>query len=133
MAMLRRIAAAKVLKRVPAVGGDDGADDLPPSFQRNVTPVFFQLASRHRINAITFAKGWPVQAVGLVEHHFVILRRPGRPVLTAVQYLNKLLAPSARRVRDRLYGMWASAPSRLHKPLERSRPGSFASGGAQGF
>jgi hypothetical protein len=71
--------------------------------------VFFQLASRHRINAIAFAEGWPVQTVGLVEHHFVILRLPGRSLCSAVQYFNKLLARSARGVRDHHYGMRAPA------------------------
>src|ERR1039458_1574295 len=97
------------LKGVPTVGADEGADDLPPSFQRHVTPVFLQLASGHRINAIAFTEGGPVQAVGLVEQHFVILRRPGRALRRAVQYFDKLLAPSARRMRNHHHRMRAPA------------------------
>ena|ERR1039458_9714016 len=54
---------APELKDIPAVGADDGADDLAAPFQCHGTTALVQLASRHRINAIAFAEGGPVQAI----------------------------------------------------------------------
>ena len=88
------------LESVPAVGVDNGADDLPPSFQRDVAAVLFQLSPGHRIDTIAFAEGGLVEAIGLVEHDFVLARWPSGALCRAVEDFNELLARSACRVRD---------------------------------
>src|ERR1035437_1985756 len=59
---------------VPAVTDDDGANDLPPTFQRHRAAMLFQFAARDGVDAIAFAKRGPVHAVSFVQNHFIFIR-----------------------------------------------------------
>lgn len=47
--------------------------------------VVLQLTAGHRIIKITFAEGGPIEAVGLVQQHLMILRSAGGALGGAVQ------------------------------------------------
>lgn len=88
------------LEGVPAVAGDDGADDLPPSFQGDHATVSFEFAPGNGVKTIAFAEGRPVQAIGLVQDHFIFMGRAIRPLGRAIEDFNKILTGGAGRVGD---------------------------------
>ena len=65
---------------IPAMAGNNGADDLSPPFRGDRAAMLFQLSSGNGVNAIAFAKGRPIQAVGLVQDDFAFIGRTVGPL-----------------------------------------------------
>jgi len=77
---LPRLTRLGLSEGIPAMAGNNGADDLSPLFQSDRAAMSFQLSAGHGVNAIAFAKGRPIQAVGLVQDDFAFIGRTVGPL-----------------------------------------------------
>ena len=97
------------LQQIPAVRLDDRPDDLATTLRRNDAAFLRKLLARDGEDAVAFAKRGTIESVGVIEPHFVRLRRTAGALRRAIQDLDKVPALRTGGMRNDDHGMRSPA------------------------